>query len=76
MADVFVLTGKIDSLEVEIAAIKALAAGAIRSNDREREISLNQRIAADTARLTGLEAERRELRLQQQPQAGEYFVCV
>jgi hypothetical protein len=76
MTDVSVLTGKIDSLELEIAASKALAAAAILSNDREREISMNQRIAADTALLTALITERRELRLQQHQQAGEYFVCV
>jgi hypothetical protein len=65
------LNRKIDALEQKIGANEALLERALRSNDRDRELAIRQQISTDTARLTALEQERREVRLQQQQQAGE-----
>jgi hypothetical protein len=62
------LNAKVALLEDKIAANEALVNSGNLS--KEREVSLDQRIASDTARLTALEQERRD-RLQQQQQAGE-----
>ena len=67
------LNDEITALKQELRTNKALVNSGNLS--KEREVSLDQRIASDTTRLTGLE-ERREVRLQQQQQAGEYIVRV
>ena len=64
------LNADIAALKQELGANKALLERALRSNDRDRELAIHQRISTDTARLTALE-QRREVRLQQQQQAGE-----
>jgi hypothetical protein len=73
LTDMEEVNAETTAAKVKIAANEA-SVGTIA--DAAERISILQQISTDTARLTGLEAERRELRLQQQPQAGEYFVCV
>jgi hypothetical protein len=65
----------IDELNADIAALKQkiaaneakVDAGTLSEVER---VAIRQQIASDTTRLTSLE-ERREVRLQQQQQAGE-----
>jgi hypothetical protein len=67
------LTAKIVTLEVEIEGYRVELAAAAQ----EQKKMWLEAITADTARLTGLEARKERLeQQQQQPQAGEYFVCV
>ena len=62
------LNRKIYILEQELGANKAkVDAGTL---SEAREVAIRQQISTDTTRLTALE-ERREVRLQQQQQAGE-----
>jgi hypothetical protein len=63
------LNRKIDALEQEIVANKAKVDFGTLSE--AREVAIRQQISTDTTRLTALEQERREVRLQQQQQAGE-----
>ena len=68
------LNDEITALKQELRTNKALVDAGTLSE--AREVAIHQRISSDTARLTALEQERREVRLQQQQQAGEYIVRV
>ena len=62
------LNADIAALKQELGANKAkVDAGTL---SEAREVAIRQQISTDTTRLTALE-ERREVRLQQQQQAGE-----
>ena len=63
------LNREIDALEQKIGANEAkVDAGTLSEAER---VAIRQQISTDTTRLTALEQERREVRLQQQQQAGE-----
>jgi hypothetical protein len=69
MSSVEELNGEIAALKQKIAANEAkVDAGTLSEAER---ISMNQRIAAENNVLVSLMEERREVRLQQQQQAGE-----
>jgi hypothetical protein len=70
------LTVEINELKAKIRVNEAKVETAICDNNSQREHDLNLRIANDTARLTSLEQERREIRQQQQQQqpAGKYII--
>jgi hypothetical protein len=63
------LNADIAALKQKITANEAKVDGGTLS-EAER-VAIHQRISTDTTRLTSLEQERREVRLQQQQQAGE-----
>jgi hypothetical protein len=69
MSNMEALDRKIAVLEQKIGANEALVDAGTITDGAER-VAIHQRISSDTARLTSLE-ERREVRLQQQQQAGE-----
>jgi hypothetical protein len=63
------LNAEIAALKQEIVANKAkVDAGTLSEAER---VAIRQQISTDTTRLTALEQERREVRLQQHQQAGE-----
>jgi hypothetical protein len=70
------LSREIGALKKKIVANEALLdAGTLSEKERvairNENTAIRQQISTDTVRLTALEQERREVRLQQQQQAGE-----
>jgi hypothetical protein len=74
MSNMEALDRKIAVLEEQLGTNKALVDAGTITDGAER-VAIRQQISSDTTRLTALE-ERREVRLQQQQQAGEHFVRV
>jgi hypothetical protein len=69
MSNLEEVNADIAALKQELGANKAkVDAGTLSEAER---VAIRQQISTDTARLTALEQERREVRLQQQQQAGE-----